>query len=566
MKMKMLSRILHTSVAAARRLSTRTAVAAAPAKETLSRERIYSTSDRRTKSSAAGDKLTNSSNAEDRFTKSSAGGDKLTKSSNAEDRFTKSSTGVDTLGRRLFALVYAKRSAVVTIRKWKEEGHLVQKYELNRIVRELRKLKRYKHALEICEWMRTQDDMKLLSGDYAVHLDLIAKIRGLKSAEKFFEDLQEEYRDPATCTALLHTYVQHKQSDSAEALMKKMSECNFLKSPLPYNHMMSLYLSSGQIEKIPETIKELKKITSPDVVTYNLWLAACGSQNLLETAEKVFLEMTKTKIEPDWVTHSTLASLYIKNSNPEKAEFALKDMERKVTKKFRTGYSSLISLHTNLESKNGVRRIWKKIKSIYRKPNDSEYTCMILSLVKLNEFEEAEKLYDEWESISPTKDVRVPNLLLAAYINNNDKMEKAEAFYDRMVKNDLVPGYTTYELLTWGYLKEKEMDKVLDCFKKMVKSVRKWDPDEELVKEVFGIFEEFGNVEGAEKLVVTLRRAGYVNGEVYKCLLRTYVKAGKMALIVEERMKKDKVEMDEEIKGLLQLTSKLCVSEIPGEL
>jgi hypothetical protein len=64
---------------------------------------------------------------------------------------TKSSGGGgrDTLGRRLLSLVYRKRSAVITIRKWKEEGHTVRKYELNRIVRELRKLKRYKHALEV---------------------------------------------------------------------------------------------------------------------------------------------------------------------------------------------------------------------------------------------------------------------------------------------------------------------------------------------------------------------------------------------------------------------------------
>ncbi|KAL6978518.1 hypothetical protein U1Q18_020186 [Sarracenia purpurea var. burkii] len=57
--------------------------------------------------------------------------------------------GRDTLGRRLLSLVYAKRSAVIAIRKWKEEGHTVRKYELNRIVRELRKHKRYKHALEV---------------------------------------------------------------------------------------------------------------------------------------------------------------------------------------------------------------------------------------------------------------------------------------------------------------------------------------------------------------------------------------------------------------------------------
>lgn len=57
--------------------------------------------------------------------------------------------GRDTLGRRLLSLVHTKRSAVIAIRKWQEEGHVVQKYELNRIVRELRRLKRYKHALEV---------------------------------------------------------------------------------------------------------------------------------------------------------------------------------------------------------------------------------------------------------------------------------------------------------------------------------------------------------------------------------------------------------------------------------
>jgi len=44
-------------------------------------------------------------------------------------------------------------------------------------------------CLQVCEWMRVQDDIELLSGDYAVHLDLIAKVRGMNSAEKFFEDL-----------------------------------------------------------------------------------------------------------------------------------------------------------------------------------------------------------------------------------------------------------------------------------------------------------------------------------------------------------------------------------------
>ncbi|KAK9984174.1 hypothetical protein SO802_033699 [Lithocarpus litseifolius] len=474
---------------------------------------------------------------------------------------TKSSgDGRDTLGRRLMSLVYAKRSAVIAIRKWKEEGHTVRKYDLNRIVRQLRKLRRYKHALEICEWMTLQQDIRLQTGDYAVHLDLIAKVRGVNSAEKFFEDLPDKMTGHLACSALLHVYVQNKLSAKAEALMEKMSECGFLKNSLPYNHMLSLYISNGQLEKVPGVIHELKKNTLPNVITYNLWLTACASQNDVDTAEKVFLELKKENIVPDWVTYSALTNLYIKKALPEKASYTLKQMEKNAFRKNRAAYSSVLSLHTNMGDKHEVHRIWKKMTSLYRKMSDAEYTCMLSSLVKLGEYEEAESLYREWETVSGTGDARVSNILLAAYINRN-QMEMAEKFYNQMVEKGITPSYTTWELLTWGYLNQKQMEKVLDYFTKAVGSVKKWNPDERLVREVFKKYEEQGNVEGAEKVLVILRKAGHLSTEVYNSLLRTYAKAGKMPLIVAERMEKDKVQLNEETHELVKLTSKMCVSE-----
>ncbi|KAF7818315.1 pentatricopeptide repeat-containing protein [Senna tora] len=472
---------------------------------------------------------------------------------------TASPRGRDTLGRRLLSLVYPKRSAIVAINKWKEEGRTAGKFELNRIVRELRKLKRYKHALEICEWMTLQPDFNLLPGDYAVHLDLIAKVRGLNSAEKFFEDLPDRIRGQSTYTALLHVYVQNNLADKAEALMSKMSECGLLKNPLPYNHMLSLHISNGKLEKVPDIIQELKKNTSPDVVTYNLWLTLCTAQDDVETAESVFLELN-ARLDPDWVTYSTLANLYIKSALPEKAASTLKEMESRISRKTRGAYSSLISLHTNMGNKDEIFRIWKKMKSFFRKMNDAEYTCMISSLIKLGEFAEAENLYREWESLTGTNDVRVSNILLASYINR-DQMEMAEHFYNQIVQKGMDPCYTTWELLTSGYIKKKDVEKVLDNFKKAITSVKKWNPDQRLVREIFEMLEEQAHVEGAEQLLITLRDAGHVNTEIYNLLLKTYAKAGKMPLIVAERMKKDNVKLDEETHRLLDLTSKMCVSD-----
>ncbi|KAL9231302.1 hypothetical protein vseg_006544 [Gypsophila vaccaria] len=467
----------------------------------------------------------------------------------------------ETLGKKLLSLVHPKRSAVVTIRKWKEEGNSVRKYELNRIVRELRRLKRFKHALEICEWMKTQEDIKLLSGDYAVHLDLIAKLRGLSIAEQFFLDMPEKMRSEPTLSSLLHTYVQHRAYDRAEALMEKMSECDYLNSPLPYNHMMTMYLENGMLEKIPKLIQELKQNTTPDIVSYNLWLTMCQSHNDIETAENVFLELKRAKLEPDWITYSILTCLYTKKELNDTAETTLKEMEKRVSRKHRSAYASLITLYANLGNKKGVDRIWNTMKSIFHKLNDSEYTCMLASLIKLGELGKAEKLYDEWESISPTGDARVPNLLIGEYINKN-QIEKARTFFQRFVNKGIKPSYTTWELLTRGNLKSKHADRALYCFERALSSVKKWEPNAGFVHEIYQLLAVQQDIKGAEKLLSLLRKAGYVTTEVYKWHLQTYAKAEKMPPIIEERMAKDKVVPDLETEELLKVTSKMCVTDV----
>ncbi|CAA7047113.1 unnamed protein product [Microthlaspi erraticum] len=413
--------------------------------------------------------------------------------------------------------------------------------------------------------MVLQEDIKLQAGDYAVHLDLISKIRGLNSAEKFFEDLPDQMRGHAACTSLLHSYVQNKLSDKAEALFEKMAECGFLKSCLPYNHMLSMYISQGQFEKVPAMIKELKSKTSPDIVTYNLWLTAFASGNDVEAAERVYLKVKEADLSPDWVTYSVLTNLYAKTENLDKAKLSLKEMEKLVSKKNRVAFASLISLHGNLGDKDGVNLTWKKIKSSFKKMNDAEYLSMISAVVKLGEFEQAKGLYDEWESVSGTRDARIANLILGEYMNR-DEIHLGEKFYERIVEKGINPSYSTWEILARAYLKRRDMERVVDCFGKAIDSVKKWSVNERLVKEVCKELEEQGDVKGAEKFMSILHKAGHVNTQLYNSLLRTYAKAGEMALIVEERMAKDNVELDDETKELIRLTSRMRVTEISSTI
>uniref|UniRef100_A0ACD5Y8Q5 Uncharacterized protein n=1 Tax=Avena sativa TaxID=4498 RepID=A0ACD5Y8Q5_AVESA len=473
-----------------------------------------------------------------------------------------SAGGGDTLGKRLLKLIYPKRSAVVVLRQWAEEGRTVQKYQLNRVVRELRKYRRFKHALEICEWMKTQPEMKLLPGDHAVHLDLVAKLRGLASAEKFFEDMPERAKGPSTCNALLHAYVQHGVRDKAEAMLREMAEAGYLKCALPFNHMMSLYMSSGELEKVPEMIKELRRYTVPDLVTYNIWLTYCSRKSSVKSAEKVYDLMKDDRVLPDWMTFSLLASIYINAGLHVKGRDALVEMEKRASRKERAAYSSLLTMYASLSDRGNLDRVWGKMRETFRKFSDAEYKCMLTSLTRFGDIAAAESIYNEWESESGTKDSRIPNTILSFYIKNGD-MEKAESFLQYIVQKGVKPSYSTWELFVWGYLgNDERVDKVLECMKKALSTLEKWEANPELVAALFSHIEKKGDIEAAEDLLVVLRGAGYVTTEIYNSVLRTYAKAEMMPLIIDERMDEDKVAMDEQTRRLLKSTSKYPIGEV----
>jgi pentatricopeptide repeat protein len=69
------------------------------------------------------------------------------------------------------------------------------------------------------------------SGERAIHLDLIAKVHGIASAEKYFADLPDIEKNQPTYSALLNCYVKEKNIEKSEAIMEKVKDLGFAKNP-----------------------------------------------------------------------------------------------------------------------------------------------------------------------------------------------------------------------------------------------------------------------------------------------------------------------------------------------
>ncbi|XP_042508034.1 pentatricopeptide repeat-containing protein At5g09450, mitochondrial isoform X2 [Macadamia integrifolia] len=329
------------------------------------------------------------------------------------------STPPDDLKSRIFRLRFPKRSATAAMRKWVGEGNKVTLSELRQISKELKKSLRYKHALEISEWMVTHLESELLDSDYAVRIDLMTKVFGVDAAERYFEELPLNVKTGETYTALLHSYAGAKLTERAEKFFERIKESNLTFGALTYNEMMTLYMSVGQLDKISSVVEELKRQkVPPDLFTYNLWISACAATLDIDGLRRILDEMSHDSNSNDgWVTYAKLTDIYVTTGHLVNSESnSLVEADKRITQREQITYDFLIILYTGLRNKQRIDEIWKSLRMTSQKMTSRNYICILSSYLILGQLKEAEEVLGEWKQSTATDfDISTCNRLLDAF-------------------------------------------------------------------------------------------------------------------------------------------------------
>ncbi|KAE8701916.1 Pentatricopeptide repeat-containing protein [Hibiscus syriacus] len=402
---------------------------------------------------------------------------------------------------------------------WEKGGSKVTKWELCRVVKELRKYRRYKQALEVYEWMNNRSErFRFSASDAAIELDLISKVRGVSSAEDYFLQLPDTLKDKRIYGALLNAYVRARLQEKAESLINDMRNKGYALHPLPYNVMMTLYMNLKEYDKVESMVSEmLVKNIRLDIYSYNIWLSSCGSQGSVERMERVYEQMKEDRsIIPNWTTFSTMATMYIKMGLPKKAEECLRNVESRITGRDRIPYHYLITLYGNVGNTEEVYRVWKVYKSIFPSIPNLGYHAVISSLVRTDDIEGAEEIYKEWLSVKTSYDPRIANLLIGWYVKEGN-FDKAESFFNHIADAGGKPNSSSWETLAEGRIREARIDEALSCLKEAfaTEGSRSWRPKPTNVSAFFSLCEEKGDEESRELLVGLIQQAGYLKNEAY---------------------------------------------------
>ncbi|CAD6260119.1 unnamed protein product [Miscanthus lutarioriparius] len=434
-----------------------------------------------------------------------------------------------TLYRRI-AVGHGGRPVGRTLGAWDEGERRLDKWELCRIAKELRKFRRFNLALQVYDWMtERRDRFSLSSSDMAIQLDLIAKVRAVSHAEKYFDELPDAMKDKRTYGSLLNVYAQAMMKEKTEDTFEQMRKKGFASDTLPCNVVMNFYVDSGEPNEVLAIIDEMKeRNVSFDVCTYNIWIKSCAAKQDAEEMERVFSQMIADEsVVANWTTYTTLASMYIKLGNSDKAEECLKDAEKGTTGREKKCFHYLMTLYSHLGKKEEVYRIWNWYKATFPMIHNLGYQELLSALIRIGDIEGAELLYEEWASKSSSFDPKTMNILLAWYAKEG-LITKAEQTLNRFVEKGGNPKPNTWEILATAYMKDDKMSEALSCMEKAtaIKSANKWKPRPTNVESLLASFKEKNDAEGADRLVSVLTSRGCAEDEEYKSLINTYAFAG----------------------------------------
>lgn len=360
---------------------------------------------------------------------------------------------------------------------------------------------------------RKKDEMK--PGGFAIRLDMISKLHGLDKVEEYFDSIPSSSRVDKVYSALLNCYSEKKYLQKADDLFKKMKELGFVKSALSYNVMLSLYSRTGNHDKFDVLVQEMKENgIAGDSYTFNIRLNTYAETDL-ERMEKLFSEMeADSQVKVDLFTHSIAIKGYLKAGLSEKAlPLIMKTEDLIKSEGKRIDYEHLMTIYASAGRKDDVYRVW----NLYKDKGwafNTGYLSLLSSLLKLEDLEGVDKIFEEYESWTTSFDHRIASLLIITYCKKG-LLEKAVAYAERLTRRGNELNAIAWHCLATNCCLDGQMAKAVEMMRKAIlASGRKLRLNPSTLAACLEYLKREGDKEAAHEILGFLRENGKFSSEV----------------------------------------------------
>ncbi|TKY49981.1 Pentatricopeptide repeat-containing protein [Spatholobus suberectus] len=166
---------------------------------------------------------------------------------------------------------------------------------------------------------------------------------------------------------------------------------------------------------------------------------------------------------PDWFAFSTMASMYIRMDQAEKAEECLTKVQSRIKENF----------------------------------------------------------FEEWISVKSSCETGIGNFLLGWYVKKGNT-DKTLSFFEQMKEGGGIPNSNTWEVLSVGHIADKRISEALSCLKEAFMGAngsKSWLPKPFNLSAFLELCQEQDDMASAEVLIGLLRQSKFSKNKVYASLI-----------------------------------------------
>ncbi|XP_058724060.1 pentatricopeptide repeat-containing protein At1g80270, mitochondrial-like [Vicia villosa] len=418
--------------------------------------------------------------------------------------------------------------------KWVAKGKELSRKEISSTLLNLRKRRMYGKALQVLDWLESNKKLEFTDREYASKLDLIAKLRGLPSAEKYLEHVPQSFKGELLYRTLLANCASLNYLKKTEEIFNKMRELDFPITPFACNQLLLIYKRTDK-KKIADVLLMMEKENiKPSPFTYKILIDVKGVSNDIDGMDQIVETMKAEGVEIDHQTQATLARHYASAGLTEKSEAILKEIEGENLKENLWVCPTLLRLYAILGRPDEVERIWKVCES---KPRVEDCLAAVEAWGRLKRIEEAEAVF-EMMSNKWKLSAKNYSALLKIYTRNK-MLIKGKDLIKKMGDSGCVIGPLTWDALVSLYVQAGEVEKADSVLQKALQQKRM----KPLFTTYMTVMEQYakrGDVHNAEKIFHRMRQAGYTSRITpFHSLAQAYKNANMPAYGIRERMKAD---------------------------
>ncbi|KAL5994777.1 hypothetical protein ACLOJK_024832 [Asimina triloba] len=433
----------------------------------------------------------------------------------------------------LMVVLRARPSSVHTaLDEWINKGNKVDQEEVMIALRTLRKHRDFLKAWKLIDWVEANNPLNRTEFDYAFHVDLIMKVKGLQHAETYIETrIPESLRGEIVYRTLLANCVIAGDCRNAERLFKKMRVLGFTLTTFSYNQLLVLYKRYDWKKFADLLMLMATENVKLDQFTYRLLIDIKGFANDIAGMELVLEFMKANGVEPNARIEAAVAWHYSCRGLFDKAEAILKKIEGGTVRV----YTDLLRIYSSFGKVDEVGRIWNACEA---NPQLHEYLAALNAWGRLGDVERAEavfeKIVEKWKHATSKHYL----FLLNIYVDHK-MFAKGMDFVKRTINDGICLGPSMWVALVKFYSECGELEKADAFLQKLALKNAPWQMHSSCIF-LLNQYAARGDVPNAERMFDRLRRSAYVGTRTqYHLLLKAYINAKTPAYGLRERLKAD---------------------------